>query len=75
MKQKKGDAPMQVRVVLAGDQRLAENVILEVRAIAQRHGLEIPDVSVIRQLSVGSKSKKSTSRRKSKSRAARSSSI
>jgi len=49
---------MQMRVVLTGDQRLAENVILEVRALAKRHGLKIPEASVVRQGSAGSKSKK-----------------
>jgi len=74
MKKKTGSSPMQMRVVLTGDQRLAENVILEVRALAKRHGLKIPEASVVRQGSAGSKSKKSTSRRKSGARTGRSSS-
>jgi hypothetical protein len=74
MKQKKGEAPMQLRVVLKGDQRLAENVILEVRAIAKRRGLESPRISVMRQSSVAPKKKKATAR-KSGSRAGRKSLI
>ncbi len=73
MNRKKGDALMQVKVVLAGDQRLAENVILEVRALAQRYGLEAPNVSVTRQPAVGPKSKNATPRRKPRSKAGRSS--
>ena len=70
MNQKKGEAPMQLKVVLRGDQRLAENVILEVRAMAKRRGLESPQISVMRQSSVAPKQKKATSR-KSGSRADR----
>jgi len=40
---------MELRVALSGDQRVAENLILEVRAIAQRCGLEIPNIQVVRQ--------------------------
>ena len=43
---------MQLKVVLRGDQRLAENVILEVRAMAKRRGLESPQISVMREWSV-----------------------
>jgi len=52
---KKPSAPVEFRVVLTGNQRLTENFILEVRAIAQRCGLEIPSVQVIRQPKVGPK--------------------
>jgi hypothetical protein len=55
---KKSDAPMEFRVVLAGDRRVTENFILEIRAIAQRCGLEMPSVQVIRQPRVGAKSTK-----------------
>jgi hypothetical protein len=54
-------APIQMNVVLKGDQRLAENVILEVRAIAKRHGLEIPSVRVVHRRAVGPKIAKPTS--------------
>ena len=69
---KKSDAPMQMSVDLTGDQRLAENVILEVRAIAKRYGLETPNVEIVRQPRVGPKvkltsaGKSKTSARKSK---------
>jgi hypothetical protein len=63
MNQKNGEVPMQLKVVLKGDQRLAENLIIEVRAIAKRHGLEDPGVSVMRQSSVVAKQKKAASRK------------
>ena len=62
---KKSRPPMQLSVALTGDQRLAENVILEVRAIAKRYGLETPNVEIVRQPRVGPKVKR-TSGRKSK---------
>lgn len=49
------DAPMQMSVALTGDQRSAESLILEVRAIAKRYGLEIPSVEIVRQPRVGPK--------------------
>ena len=55
---KKSGAPTEFRVVLNGDRRLTENLILEVRAIAQRCGLEMPSVQVIRQPNVGAKTTK-----------------
>jgi hypothetical protein len=67
---KKSDSPMEFRVVLTGDRRLTENLILEVRAIAQRCGLEMPSVQVIRQSNVNAKTtktKKVASHRKTKS--------
>jgi hypothetical protein len=38
---------IQLRVALTGNKRLAENVILEVRALAQRFGLGIAHVTVV----------------------------
>ena len=63
MNQKKGEVPMQLKVVLKGDQRLAENLIIEVRAIAKRHGLESPRISVMRQSAVVAKQKKAAPRK------------
>ena len=40
---------MVLTLALTGDRAMAENVILEVRALAQKLGLEIPDVAVIRK--------------------------
>lgn len=40
---------MVLTVALTGDRVMAENLILEVRALAQKFGLEIPDVTVIRK--------------------------
>jgi hypothetical protein len=57
--------PMQLSVALTGDQRLTENLILEVRAMARRYGLETPNIEVVRQPRVGPKVKL-TSGRKSK---------
>jgi len=58
---------MELRVALSGDQRVVENLILEVRAIAQRCGLEIPNIRIVRQPKVGPKTpkKKANPRRKS----------
>jgi hypothetical protein len=67
---KKSGAPAELRVVLTGDRRVTENLILEVRAIAQRCGLEMPSVQVIRQPNVGAKTtktKKVASNRKPRS--------
>jgi hypothetical protein len=36
-------------VALTGDRAMVENVVLEVRALAQKFGLEISDVTVIRK--------------------------
>jgi hypothetical protein len=60
---------MQLSVALTGDQRLAENLILEVRALASRYGLGIPTVRVVRRSSVGPKVEKLTSRRGPESKA------
>ena len=62
---------LQLEVVLAGDQRLAENLILEVRALAQRYGLGVPSVRVMRKAAVRPKTKKLAARRDSSSRARR----
>jgi hypothetical protein len=56
-------SPMQMRVALTGDRRLAENLILEVRAMAARCGLEPPTVEVASQPRVGAKVKLPSSRK------------
>jgi hypothetical protein len=61
---KKSREPMQLSLALTGDQRFTENVILEVRALAQRFGLEIPSIKVERRRAIGPKTAKATSRRK-----------
>jgi hypothetical protein len=53
-----------LKIALTGDRRLTENLILEVRALARRYGLEIPDVSVKRRPRVAAKAAKPASRRK-----------
>ena len=53
---------MEFRVVLSGDQRMTENVILKVREIAQRCGLETPSVRIIREPKVGPKTTKKKAR-------------
>jgi hypothetical protein len=55
---KKSAAPTQMKVALRGDQRMAENFILEVRAMAERCGLEISSVQITPQPEVSSKKKK-----------------
>ena len=49
------NSSMKLEVALTGDQRATESLILEVRAIAQRFGLEIPSVQILRQPRVGPK--------------------
>jgi hypothetical protein len=53
----KSRPPMQLSVALTGDQRLTENLILEVRAMAKRYGLETPNIEIVRQPRVGPKVK------------------
>jgi hypothetical protein len=47
--------PSVLTVALTGDRVMVENVILEVRALAQKFGLEIPDVTVICQPTIAPK--------------------
>ena len=47
--------PSVLTVALTGDRAMVENVILEVRALAQKFGLEIPDVTVISQPTIAPK--------------------
>ena len=39
-------AARRIELTLAGDRRLAEEVVLEVRALAARFGLAIPEVTI-----------------------------
>jgi len=39
---------LHVEVVLDNDRRLAENIVLELRALAWRQGLEVTSVTVVR---------------------------
>ena len=56
---RKSTAPRaELRIGLAGDQRVAEEVILEVRALAQRYGLEMPEARVVKVRIAGPKAKK-----------------
>jgi hypothetical protein len=55
--EKKPRPPMQLSVAVKGDQRLTENLILEVRAMAKRYGLETPNVEIVRRPRVGPKVK------------------
>jgi hypothetical protein len=57
------NAPTQMSVALTGDPRLAESLILEVRAMAKRYGLEIPSVEIVRQPRVGPKVKLTSGRK------------
>jgi translation elongation factor EF-Tu-like GTPase len=58
VKRKPTGSGMQLKIDLAGDRRLAEDVILEIRALAQRFGLEAPQVSVVSRPAVGPKARK-----------------
>jgi hypothetical protein len=60
---KKTKSPMQLSVSLVGDQRLTQNLILEVCEAAKRHGLEIPDIQVLQQPRVRPKVKLKSPRR------------
>jgi hypothetical protein len=46
---------MVLTLALTSDRATVENVILEVRALAQKLGLDIPDVAVIRKPAVAPK--------------------
>jgi hypothetical protein len=71
---KKSPTPIQIDLLLKGDKRLAENVKLEVCALAERYGLEIPSVRVLNRPAVRPKRAKSTppARRVSNTRGKRS---
>jgi hypothetical protein len=51
----KSPAPPQLRIDLTGDQRLAENVIVELLAAVRRQGLEPPKVQILRKPRIGPK--------------------
>jgi len=71
---RKSTAPRAVlRVDLMGDERVAEEVILEVRALAQRYGLEMPEARVERLRVAGPKAKKPLPPRRPASRSRRAS--
>jgi hypothetical protein len=63
---KKGQpsSPMQLKIGVAGDRRLTENVILEMRAAAERIGLDISNIEVVGQAPSGRKTRKPASPRK-----------
>ena len=62
MKKRKATLPLKLNVDLTGDRRLAENVILEVRAAARRVGLEIANVDIVKQQPARPKIRKSARR-------------
>lgn len=43
-----GPTSLRIEVVLDDDRRLAENIVLELRALACRQGLDVTAVTVIR---------------------------
>lgn len=59
----KTSPPIQLSVAVRGDQRLTENLILELRAVARDCGLEIPSFEVVRQPRVGPKAKRASGRK------------
>jgi len=54
---------MQLSIALVGDARLTQNVILEVREVARRYGLEIPDIQVRSEPRLGPKVKRPSGRK------------
>ena len=54
---------MQLSVALKGDQRQTENLIVEVRALAKRYGLETPNIEILRKPRVGPKTKLTSARK------------
>jgi hypothetical protein len=58
VKRKPTSSGMQLKIDLAGDRRLAEDVILKIRALAQRFGLDAPQVRVVSRPAVGPKARK-----------------
>jgi hypothetical protein len=63
---------MRLKVELATNPRVMENIILEVRALAQRYGLEVPDVKVAHHRAMGPRTKQLGPRRPRSSRGRRS---
>jgi hypothetical protein len=64
---RKSGAVMELGIALTGDRRAVENLILDVRAIAQRCGLKIPNIRVIRESKIRRVSTKKKVSRKSRS--------
>lgn len=61
---------MRVKIGVNGDRRITEKVILEIKAVARRLGLEIANVEVVSKSLSGRKAPKPkpVSRRKSRAR-------
>jgi hypothetical protein len=66
---RKAALPVQLKIGLNGNRRLAENVILEVQAAARRVGVEIANVEVFTEHPIALKARKPASRRKPRARA------
>jgi hypothetical protein len=60
---------MKLKLDLNGDRRLAENVILEIKAEARRLGLKISDIQFGHEPTTRPKPRKPTLRRKPRTRA------
>ena len=60
---------MKLKLDLNGDRRLAENVILEVKAEARRLGLTIADIEFLRERTTAPTARKPASPRKPRARA------
>ena len=56
--------PLTLQLDVAGDRRAAENVILEVRAVAERLGLNIADIQVTDEPAQAAKKRKPPSRQR-----------
>jgi hypothetical protein len=47
----------ELRVDVSGDRRVAEEIIVEMRALARRYGLEMPEARIVKVRGVGSSAK------------------
>jgi hypothetical protein len=60
---KKLVTPDTLEIVVAGDRRLTENLIVEVRATAREFGLDVSGIQIVRQSSIRPKASKRRLRR------------
>lgn len=67
MKKAKASASTQLTIGVSGDRRVAENIILEARAAAERLGLTIEDIQVVSSPAANGKKQKTPSRQRRRS--------
>lgn len=73
MKTKETDAPTEFRLTVSGGRRVEEELILEIRALAQHCGLEVQSVQIVPQpkpkVAAAKSTKNKLARKKTKSAA------